>query len=223
MSWCSLIVNRKNSPITFEIRCTLSSTHHNGKYIESFTHLFVYIIKVEWTTINSSEHYNVNMLILYQLSFHEKRNLSFHYFARPYAARLFSVQSQNVLRNDGVWNFQRFYMLNLYRYLENSFSVIFFVVDFRVFSCVELAYVQSNCWRFESKLFFDLLRFVLASLKRANIVIFSYDEDDVELGASAEEKSKIDSKVGTTNNDSDKYNEVLRSNAVFQYDYQRFC
>ena len=51
------------------------------------------------------------------------------------------------------------------------------------------------------------------SLKRVNVVIFSYDEDDVELGANTEEKSKIDSKVGTTNND--KYNEVLRPNAMF--------
>lgn len=34
-------------------------------------------------------------------------------------------------------------------------------------------------------------------------------------------KGKIDSKLGTTNND--KYNEVLRPNAVFRYDDQRFC
>jgi len=35
------------------------------------------------------------------------------------------------------------------------------------------------------------------------------------VGASAEEKGKIDSKVGTANNDDDKYNEVLRPNAMF--------
>ena len=60
------------------------------------------------------------------------------------------------------------------------------------------------------------------SLKRANVVLFSYDKDYVELGVSAEEKGKIDSKVGTTNND--KYNAVLRLNAIFfRYDGQRFC
>ena len=53
------------------------------------------------------------------------------------------------------------------------------------------------------------------SSKSANVVLFSYDENDVELGASAKEKGKIDSKVGTMNNDNDKYNEVLRSNAMF--------
>ena len=37
------------------------------------------------------------------------------------------------------------------------------------------------------------------SPKSANVVLFSYDEDDVELGVSAKEKGKIDSKVGTTN------------------------
>ena len=41
------------------------------------------------------------------------------------------------------------------------------------------------------------------SPKSANVVLFSYDEDDVELGVSAEEKGKINSKVGTTNNDND--------------------
>ena len=41
------------------------------------------------------------------------------------------------------------------------------------------------------------------SLKRANDVLFSYDEDYVELGVRAKEKGKIDSKVGTTNNDND--------------------
>ena len=51
------------------------------------------------------------------------------------------------------------------------------------------------------------------SLKRVNVVIFSYDENDVELGASAEEKGKIDSKIGTANND--KYSEVLCSNTMF--------
>ena len=40
-------------------------------------------------------------------------------------------------------------------------------------------------------------------LERANVVLFSHDEDDVELGTSAEEKGKIDSKVETTNNDND--------------------
>ena len=59
------------------------------------------------------------------------------------------------------------------------------------------------------------------SPKSAGVVFFSYDENDVELGTSAEEKGKIGSKVGTTNND--KYNEVLRPNAVFRYDGQRFC
>ncbi|PAV57248.1 hypothetical protein WR25_04683 [Diploscapter pachys] len=35
----------------------------------------------------------------------------------------------------------------------------------------------------DCKLFLDLLRFVLVSLKRANVILFSYDENDVELGA----------------------------------------
>ena len=51
------------------------------------------------------------------------------------------------------------------------------------------------------------------SSKSANVVLFNYDENDVELGTSAEEKGKIGSKLGTTNND--KYNEVLRPNAMF--------
>ena len=76
-------------------------------------------------------------------------------------------------------------------------------MTFRVLSCVELAYAQFSCWRFETKLFLDLFRFILVSLKRANVVLFSYDKDDVELGVSVKEKGKIDSKVGTTNNDND--------------------
>ena len=43
----------------------------------------------------------------------------------------------------------------------------------------------------------------LKNPKSANVVLFNYDENDIELGASAEEKGKIDSKVGTTNNDND--------------------
>ena len=42
---------------------------------------------------------------------------------------------------------------------------------------------------------------------------FSHDEDDPELGTRAGEKSKIDSELGITSND--KYDEVLRSNAMF--------
>ena len=53
----------------------------------------------------------------------------------------------------------------------------------------------------------------LKNPKSANVVLFNYDENDIELGASAEEKGKIDSKVWTVNND--KYNEVLCSNTIF--------
>ena len=41
------------------------------------------------------------------------------------------------------------------------------------------------------------------SLKRANVVLFSYDENGAELGASAEEKAKIGRKEGIANSDND--------------------
>ena len=44
------------------------------------------------------------------------------------------------------------------------------------------------------------------SPKSANVILFSYDEDDVELGVCAKEKGKIDSEVGTTNSDNDFLN-----------------
>ena len=65
------------------------------------------------------------------------------------------------------------------------------------------------------------------SLKSANVFLFfSYDENDVELGASAEEKGKIDSKVGTTNSDNDfvkfkvhEYNQSPWESFLCRYNY----
>ena len=116
------------------------------------------------------------MLILYQVSFHERRSLSFHhYYARPHAARPFLFYTESG-RLEKWWS-AKFSTVWYAKFVSVFWKFVrrnFFRCWLFVLSCVELAYAQFSYWRFESKLLLDLLHFTLVSLKRANVQIWDF-------------------------------------------------